>query len=214
MSWLQGGPFLEISFAMVPETDRRSFADNILSKLRLFTPTIEFAIPSIDLQEKIDKFVEGYPDNEVEPNATVYHQVQIPVFVDLDGKRKSMLALEQISSKLIVVDFWFFGSVHDAPEWGQKGIKQDQIHLFKDMLHRLYETFHFAIGTVAYENGVTAFFDTSEGWPHESYRLENVNKAFVQLDHDFITIIVNKNYIQLEGRKDIEVIGDKMVLDV
>jgi hypothetical protein len=214
MSWLQGGPFLEVSFIMRLETDRQSFVDNLFSKLKSFTPTIGFAISEHELQEKLAEFYTGYPDDETDPNTKVYHQAQIPTYVDTDFKRKSILSLQQISSKLIAVDFWFFGAETDAPEWGQKGISQGQVHLFKDMLHRLYDTFHFAIGTVGYENSVTDLFNTGETLPHESYSLNNINKSSVQVDNYFIAIIANKEYLQLQGIKGLKVTDDRMVLEV
>ena len=214
MSWLQGGPFLEISFIMELVTDRQSFIDNLFSKLKSFNPAIEFAISEDELQEKLTEFYTGYPDDETDPNNKVYHQGQIPVYVDTACKRKSILSLRQISNKLIAVDFWFFGAESDAPEWGQKGIAQSQVHLFKDMLHRLYDTFHFAIGTVGYENTVTDLFDTNETWPDESYNLDNINKGSVQVENYFIAIIANKNQIQLQEVKGLKVTGDKMVLEV
>ena len=215
MSWLKGGPFLEVSFLVVLETvDKQSFVDNLFNRLKSFTPTIELAICENDMQEKLSEFYTGYPDDEADPDSKVYHQAQIPLYVDIDGKRKSILSLRQISHKLIVVDFWFYGAESDARKWDQKGIAQGQVHLFKDMLHRLYDTFHFAIGTVGYENSVTDIFQTSETWPHESYSLDNIDTNSVQVDDYFIAIVANINSVQLQGVKGIKVTGNKMVLEV
>ena len=87
-------------------------------------------------------------------NSKIYHQVEIPVFVDTDGKRKSVLSLRQVSDKLVAVDFWFFGSEWDEPELEQRGVTENPIQLFKDMLNNLFNSFQFAIGTLGYENSV------------------------------------------------------------
>jgi hypothetical protein len=211
MSWLQGGPFLEVSFLMVLEADRQTFVDNFFDKLKTFTPAVEFATPENDLQEKLLEFNVGYPDDETDPNSKFYHQTQIPVYVDIDGKRKSVLSLRQISQKLVAIDFWFFGEESDASEWNQKGITENQIPLFTDMLHRLFDTFHFLIATVGYENSVTDLFVTNETWPHEEYSRDNINTSLVQVNDYFTAIIADKNFVALKGIKDIKVVGDKMV---
>src|SRR5205085_7425889 len=100
------------------------------------------------LNKMIIEFNTGYHADAANPSSTVYHQAKIPIYVDTDGKRKSILSLEQLSSKLIAIEFWFFGAKTDEAEWDQRGIKEGQLQLFKDMLHALFETFHFAIGTV------------------------------------------------------------------
>ena len=213
MTWLQGGPYLEASLLMVLEADRQSFANNILTKLNSFTPTVELAITENELKEKISEFNIGYPDDDKDPNSKIYYQTQIPVYVEIGGKRKSVLSLSQISDKLVAVDFWFYGSVWDAPEWNQIGVKENQIQLFKNMLHNLFDTFQFAIGTLGYENSVTDLFATSEPYPSEKYSLDNINRQSLQVDNYFSLIIGNKNYIDLEGISGFVTRGQKLTLE-
>jgi hypothetical protein len=92
-----------------------TFVDNILTKLKSFKPTVDFAITETELKEKITEFDIGYPYDDKDPNTKVYHQTQIPIYVDTDVKRKSILSLRQVSYKLVAADFWFFGSEWDAP---------------------------------------------------------------------------------------------------
>mgnify|MGYP001767539963 CR=1 FL=1 len=197
MNWLQGGPFLEISFLLTLELDRQSFADNILTKLKSFKPTVDLATTEEELKEKITEFDIGYPDDGQDTNSKVYHQTQIPIYVDTDVKRKSVLSLRQVSNKLVAVDFWFFGSEWDAPEWNQVGITNEQLPIFKDFLNKLFETFDFVIGTVGYEVSVTDLFDTGDTWPNENYNLDNINKQSLQVGNSFSLIVANKKYVDL-----------------
>ena len=213
MSWLQGGPFLEVSFLISLGADRQSFVDGILTKLKSFKPTVELATSEIDLQEKINEFTIGDPDDNKDPNSKIYHQAQIPVYVDTDGKRKSVLSIRQVSEKFVAVDFWFFGSEWDEPEWNQRGIGENRIHLFKDLLNKLFDAFQFSIGTLGYENSVTDLFDTIDTWPDDKYDIANLNRDVLQVGHYFSLIIANKNHVDLQGISGLKVIGNKMILE-
>jgi len=54
MSWLQGGPFLEVSFIMELKTDRQSFAGNLFSELKF--DTFHFAIGLLDMKALLPIF--------------------------------------------------------------------------------------------------------------------------------------------------------------
>jgi|SRR5688572_3651266 len=213
MTWLQGGPFLEISFLLMLDSDRKSFLDFILTKLKTVKPTVELATTITELKEKISEFTIGYADDDKDPNSKFYYQTQIPVYVDTDGKRKSILSLRQISNKLIAVDFWFFGSEWDAPEWNQKGITEKQLPIFKDFLNNLFDTFDFILGTMGYENSVTQLFDTNEPWPNDTYSLDNINKQSFQVDHYFALIVANKKYIDLHDNDGGKIIGQRQIFE-
>lgn len=214
MTWLQGGPFLEVSFLMMRSTDRLLFITDILTKLKAFVPTIEIAASENELKEKVKEFEIGYPDDENDLNSKVYYQTQIPIFVDVVEKRKSTLSFRQVSKQLVAVDFWFFGSKWDAPEWNQHGITESQLPAFKLFLDSLYDTFQFPIGTLGYENSVTDLFDTSEGWPNEVYNLESINMQLVQVGNYFLYIVANRLYVDLHGTNGLKIAGQKQVLEV
>jgi hypothetical protein len=213
MTWLQGGPFLEISFLLTLELDRKSLADNILTTLKSLKPTVGFATTETELKEKILEFEVGYLDDDNDLISKVYHQTQIPIYVDIDCKRKSILSLRQVSDNLIAVDFWFFGSELDAPEWNQVGITIEQLPFFKEFLYKLFDTFDFAIGTVGYEVSVTDLFDTNETWPNEKYNLDNINNKLLQVDNYFSLIIANKKYLDFHETNRILTTGQKQTLE-
>lgn len=213
MTWLQGGPFLEISFLLTLELDRQSFVDSILTKLKSVKPTVEFAITVAELKEKVSEFEIGYAYDEKDPNSKFIHQAQIPVYVDTDGKRKLILSLRQLSDELVAVDFWFFGSECDAPEWNQVGITKRQLPIFKDFVNNLFDTFEFIVGTMAYENSVTDLFATDDTWPNKKYNLDNINKQSFQVDHYFSIIVANKQYIDLQDISGVRVIGQIQTLE-
>lgn len=214
MTWLQGGPFLEISFLVSVESGRRCLVDNILTKLKYFKPSVTLAISGTELKEKINRFEIGYPEDDKDLNTKVYHQTQIPIYVETDIKRKSILSLRQVSNKLIAVDFWFYGSKWDDPDWNQAGITNEQIPIFKNFLHKLFDTFDFVVGTMAYEVSVTDIFDTDETWPDEKYNLDNIRKQFLSTGNYFDLVIANKKYFDLQDINGILTDGHKQTLEV
>lgn len=191
MAWLQGGPFLEVSFLLRLDTDRRAIVDHLLRKLKNFTPKIEFVLPEKDLEERINAFNIGYPFDDNDPDSVIIHSLKLPINVDTDGKRKSILTVEQISTQLLRVGFWFYGSVYDVPEWEQRGISESQLPLFKHFLNQLFTTLDFPIGMVAYEMDVLELFDTDTGYPDESYHLENISHELLRDHSDLVTLLIN-----------------------
>ena len=213
MTWLQGGPFVEISFLLTLDTDRQALIEAVLTKLKSFSPTLEIAINEKEAKQKIEEFHNGYPYNEKNSKSIVYHATQIPIYMDIDGKRKSTLAFEQVSSRLVEVDFWFFGSEWDAPEWNQKGITEDQIPYFKKVLHNLFDTFDFILGTLGYEVSTTDLFDTRDGWPSEKYNLDNIKSRAFHGDDYFLTIIANKRHIDIADIDGVKTNGQKQIIE-
>lgn len=212
MTWLQGGPFLEVSFLLTLDLDRQSFIDNILTKLKSFKPTVDFVTTETELKEKIIEFNIGNPDDDKDANSKVYHQTQIPIYVDTDVKRKSILSLRQISDKLVVVDFWFYGSEFDAPEWNQIGVTNEQLTIFKDFLNKLFDTFDFIIGTVGYEISVIDLFFTGDTWPNEKYNLDNIKRQSLQVDNYFSYIVANKKHIDLHDINGVLTTGQRQTI--
>ena len=53
-----------------------------------------------------------------------------------------------------MVNFWFFGSIFDALEWEQVGIKNEEIIDFTNFLIELYSVYDFIIGGFAIEGDV------------------------------------------------------------
>ena len=213
MTWLQGGPFLEISFLLTLDLDRQTFVDNVLTKLKSFKPTVDFATTETELKEKISEFNIGNPYDDKDPNTKVFHQTQIPIYVDTDVKRKAILSLRQVSDKLVAVDFWFFGSEWDAPEWNQVGITTEQLPIFKDFLNKLFDTFDFVIGTMGFENSVTDLFDTGDFWPSETYTIDNINRQSLQVDNYFSLIVANKKHIDLHDLNGLRTAGQRQTLE-
>jgi hypothetical protein len=213
MIWLQSGPFLEISFLLTLDLGRPSFVNRILTKLKSFKPTVEHVATEAELKEKINEFNIGYPFDDKDPNSKVLHQIEIPVYVEIDVKRKSVLSLRQVSGKLVAVDFWFYGSESDAPEWNQVGITEKQLPIFKDLLFKLFDTFDFVLGTVAYENSVTDLFDIAVGWPDEKYKIENISRQLLQSDNYFLLIIANKKHIDIQEISGTRTIGYRQTLE-
>jgi hypothetical protein len=212
MAWLQGGPFLEVSCILTLEKDRKSLVGDILTKLKSFSPAVEFAEEESLVSEKIIAFNNGYAYDSKNPDVFI-HEARIPVTIDTDGKRKAILSLSQLSETLMEMDFWFFGSVWDVPGWNQRGIKENELPIFHNLLDTLFDTFGFAIGTVGYEVSVINLFDTGEAYPNEKYNLNNLARQLMQTDHYFSYIIANKQKVDLQDIKGVRTTGNKQILE-
>jgi len=213
MIWLQGGPFLEISFLLTFDLGRQSFVDRILTKLKSLKPSVEFVTSEAELNEKISAFHIGYPFDDKDQNSKVLHQIQIPLYVDIEVKRKSVLSLRQVSDKFMAVDFWFFGAEQDEAEWNQEGITENQLPIFKDFLNTLFDTFDFVLGTMGFEISVTDLFEISDGWPDERYNIENISRELLQVDNYFSLIIANKKHIDIQDISGVKTIGYRQTLE-
>ncbi|MEH7403658.1 hypothetical protein V7148_22140 [Gottfriedia acidiceleris] len=103
-----------------------------------------------------------------------------------------------ISSNALMVDFWFFGSIFDVPEWDQIGIKEDEINDFTNFLKELYFVYEFKIGGMAIEEDVTSLFGFDQVYPNECYCYENISPdRFLLESYGFIDIIWNEKYKKL-----------------
>lgn len=172
--WLQGGPFLEVSFILENNIERKTFIKDFFNKLKNIPQKFEMKIN--DLNKEINKFSKGYPYDENNPNTDQIHSIKIPLIVNISGERKSLLFFEEISENTIQVNFCFFGESFDAPEWNQKGIRESDMPEFKKFLLSLYEVFEFPIGVSSVENDcVLLFYDCNETWPNECYNLTNID---------------------------------------
>lgn len=209
MSWLKGGPFLEVSFLHILNEGRENLVQELTEKLKASFDHFEIAIDSNILQGLISQFDTGYPFDEKAPDSYLIHSIQIPIYLTIEGRRKSVLSLEQVSDSLIVVDFWFFGSEWDAPEWDQIGIKDFQIEGFKKFLKDLYNTIQFPFGMIEVENDVKGIFDTDAGWPHESYNLENINEKWI---NEYMMSIVKNGFLKSDSLNvSSEINGGKII---
>ena len=185
--WLQGGPFLEVSFILENNNEREKFIHEFFAKLKNIPQ--EFQIKTDTLDDKINEFSKGYPYDEKDPNTYQVHSLEIPLLINVSGERRSKLCFEEISKNTIQINFCFFGDENDAPEWNQKGIQDKDMPEFTKFLSALYEVFEFPIGAIAEENDcVSSFFECGEWWPNECYKLHNINMQKI-IDN------VNNSYI-------------------
>jgi hypothetical protein len=192
--WLQGGPFLEVSFILELKDGEKQSVKSIINKLTNCTSTkIEFIDKNID--EIIDFFEMGYPYDEGDPHTFYLHSLRLRLYVYLSRKRKATLQIEKVSSNSILVNFWFFGSQFDSPEWGQIGIKEEDILEFTNFLTELYLIFEYKIGGVAIEEDILSLYSCNEIYPNECYRFENVTpENFLDEQSYFINILWNEKY--------------------
>ncbi|WJH33487.1 hypothetical protein N6H14_26125 [Paenibacillus sp. CC-CFT747] len=182
MSWLQGGPFLELSFLFNEPTK----IENVISKLSNTNVKIEIH----NSPEYIQQFYEGYPYDEDDPDSVMIHRIEINLTVHTTRQRRALLFVEKISSDLVSYSMCFFGSEDDALEWNQPGIRDDEFDEFVRLLILLYRELKFSVGGLAIEEDMKGLFDVNEAWPNEKYNFANV--TFKDL-HKFQAILINQS---------------------
>ncbi|MBB4823172.1 hypothetical protein HNO89_000390 [Sporosarcina luteola] len=194
--WLQGGPFLEVSFLVECKEKKKETIQDIIWNLSKVRSRIEIYDKNVD--EIVDFFDRGYPFDEEDPQTNYIHSIQLRLYVYLSRKRKATLQIERVSSNAIMVNFWFFASSFDALEFDQIGIKKEEITGFTDFLKELYSVYEFKIGGIAIEQDVLELFGSDETYPNECYRYENMSPdRFLQKSSHFIDIIWNEKYKKL-----------------
>ncbi|MFN7253256.1 MAG: hypothetical protein ACK4M9_21150 [Anaerobacillus sp.] len=196
VAWLQGGPFLEVSFIIKFNDEKKEVIKAILKKLTNLHHQIE--VVDTNLVEMLESFDKGYPYDEEDPHSVYKHSMHVNLYVSVAGRRKSTLQIEQVSSSALLINFWFFGSEFDAPEWGQIGIKGEDLSDFKNFLIDLFYNFKFKIGGVAIEEDVLGLYDCDEARPNECYCFEYIKpQQLLKNTPYFIDILWNEGYGKL-----------------
>ncbi|OAS21566.1 hypothetical protein [Paenibacillus oryzisoli] len=167
MRWLQGGPFLELSFIFNEPTK----IEKVITNLNNTNIKIEVH----NSPEYIQQFYEGYLFDENDPQSVMIHRVEINLTVKTTRQRRALLFVEKISSGLLSFSMCFFGSEYNAPEWNQTGIRDDELDEFIRLLISLYKELKFSVGGLAFEEDMKGLFDVNEAWPNEKYNFANLN---------------------------------------
>ena len=194
--WLQGGPFLEVSFLLELKEEKTKTVQDIINNLSKVTNKIEIVDENVD--EIIDFFNRGYPYDEEDPHTINLHSLRLRLYVYLLRKRKATLQLEVVSSNALMVNFWFYGDENDEPEYDQVGIMKEEFTGFTSFLKELYSVYEFKIGGIAFEEDVLKLFGFEKTYPNECFRYENVSPThFFKEPSSFINIIWNEKYEKL-----------------
>lgn len=199
--WLQGGPFLEVSFLLGLKKEKAETIQEITEKFSKMKSKIE--IVDINISEITDFFARGYPYDENNTSSLRLHSLRLRLYVYMSRKRKATLQIEVVSSNALMVNFWFYGDEFDESEWGQIGIKREEYDEFVGFLKELYSVYKFKIGGIAIEENVLGLFRISKIYPNELYRYENIYpENFLKQLSPFTHIIWNENYKKLEHITD------------
>lgn len=194
--WLQGGPFLEVSFLLERKETKKQTIQSIIDKLSKVPNRVEIVDKNVD--EMIDFFDKGYSDDEEDQRSIKLHSLRLSLYVYLSRKRKATLQIEMVSSNTLMVDFWFYGNEFDEPDWDQIGIKKEEFSGFTSFLKELYFVYKFKIGGIAIEQDVLELFGFGETYPNECYRYENLSPDyFLKEPSYFVNIIWNEKYKKL-----------------
>ncbi|KGE18414.1 hypothetical protein [Paenibacillus wynnii] len=184
MQWLQGGPLFEVSL-ITKEVDINSLISEI-SKHK----DIDIIEENIEL--KINEYKSGYLFDENNLDSQHIHSININIYFEVLSKRKALLFINQVAEETLLLDFCFYGSEFDAPEWGQKGIQAEEYHHFVTLLSDLMNYFNGIAGSVAIEEDVLGLISEIQTWPDKVYSYKKINptELMKQIDQE-------KNYIAL-----------------
>jgi hypothetical protein len=193
--WLQGGPFLEISFLHEENRNDRQVVKQILSKI-FEIKDIESVEANID--KKISAFENGYfYDEELGIKA---HTIQIPLYIDLNVRRKSILTIDRVSSDTLMITFDFYGSVFNSKEWDQIGIAKNDLPCFVAFLKRLFYLFDYKVGGIAFEDYAIGLFCCDSAFPNDCYSVKKITLQDILKEHPgFLVILWNEKYQALEN---------------
>ncbi|MFC5528335.1 hypothetical protein [Cohnella yongneupensis] len=192
MSWLQGGPFLEVSL-LTEEVDIRNLI-NLVSLHKCVNILEE------NIEEKINLFNTGYLYDDEDSNSHKIHTISLNIFVELLGKRKSLLLIHRVAEKTLLLDFCFYGSEYDALEWGQQGIRESEYHHFVSFFSDVLKYFQGIAGTVAIEADILGLISETQTWPNIVFNYKNINSTEIFKQGE-----QHKNYIAVGVNSEEEI---------
>lgn len=210
MNWLKGGPFLELSFLHLLKGSKITFAKQLITKLQNEITHFSMGIDSYKLEQDIIEFDKGYPFDDTDKQSPIIHSLQIPIYLEIEGRRKSVISLQLISANLLIINFWFFGGEDDVPEWNQIGFKKNQFKTFKKFQLEICHLLKFPISTIEFENDITDIFDTEETWPNESYKIPNIKPLRL---NSYLSVIIKEGFIDSSALKTQEIENGFIIIE-
>lgn len=186
--WLKGGPFLEVSFLWELTGDRKLAIQSLIHQLPGY-----ICIADSNTDKLIEAFGSGYPYDPEDSHSPIIHSLEFRLMADIAETRLALLYVEQLSDNMLLVDFRFFGSRSDAPEWNQTGVKNEDLTAFTDFLVDLYSIFKFKAGGIAIDQDIRELFDCEETSSSPCYHFENSSPdSFIKRQMDFLALIWNE----------------------
>jgi hypothetical protein len=162
MTWLQGGPFLEVSI-LLQDISIYKLVQELQSKSYI-------TLKQDNLELLINEFIEGYLFDDEDPHSVRIHTLRINMLVNILGSRKSILFVERVADNTILITFCFFGDEDNAEEWDQLGIRSEDLVYFIDFLAGLLNDFSGCLGGVAYEDDILSVISSEYVRPHNIFR--------------------------------------------
>ncbi|MFC6333152.1 hypothetical protein ACFP56_11005 [Paenibacillus septentrionalis] len=181
MDWLRGGPFFELSI-LLKEVDINDLVDKLFENQRI-------KIIDDNLNEKIDSYIIGYLYDEDDLDSVMIHSTSINLIVELLGERKSIVFIERVADETQLLNLCFYGAEHDAPEWGQLGIKDKDYKYFVDFLVELINDFNGIAGAVAYEEDILTVYASNSIRPDIVYSYKNFSSNLISEQFDLKSFI-------------------------
>lgn len=169
MNWLQGGPYYELSFLKSNSEDKAKLLHTILEQLGRI-PNLKIESSTNEIENGISEYSKGEQEGKL-----VFRSLEIKVKVECSGQRKLRLNISELSKELVKVNFWFYGSIYDANEWNQKGIRENDKPGFRQLFNQIQVNLKPILGTIAYEEDCEELFVTELLAPNEYFSIKNLN---------------------------------------
>ena len=169
MTWLQGGPYYEISFLLKNSEDKGKLLRSIISKINSQL-AIELNHSIKELASRVLAFEQGEKDGLI-----IRRNIELDAITQISGTRKHRLFISELSEELIKLNFWFYGSLYDAKEWNQKGIRSIDKPAFIQFFKSAKVVLEPILGTIAYEEDCEELFMTDILSPNKYFSIKNLN---------------------------------------
>lgn len=194
---------MEVSFLLPLDVSRRELLEVLLVRLKELEVRVDVVRGHEAVIQASGAFVNGYLSDDKDPRSEWYHTMRVDLMFYMDCPRQSSLYITQVSSSLVCVDFCFFGSEDDEPEWNQKGVSRSQLPQFKELLIMFFHAFDFVAGMVAHETDVLDLFGLDLTWPNEAFTIDTLRSTWNggMGNQALIAVVTNNSYIDPEMAK-------------
>lgn len=174
--WLSGGPYFELSLLALNKEPRTLMLPSYIQKLQSIKRSVEFAENKLDMEEKTKAFIQHDSDS-----------IDLNIRIAIAGKRRARFFIAELSSELIMIDFWFL-----ADKFSKHPITIKEKPNFKKLLEELLSVYDGMIGTIAWELDCSCLFKTNQSYPHKDYSKNNLRINKKEIPSGIETLIIRE----------------------
>jgi hypothetical protein len=160
INWLPGGPYYEVSFILLNKCNNKTELINLIDKFSSLNYKIE-----IHDNNSLENQIKSFFDKNVA-------QIELNIFINICGKRRSKIYIEQLSDEVMEIDFCFL----------EKELNKSKIDKLKYLLNASMGLYDGIVGMIGCETTCSmVLFGTKEPYPHKDYSIKKI-KHFTNKD--------------------------------